>query len=178
MTPSRRKLDEWVRRVAPRAIAYATTLLGRPERAEDVVQDVLLRLLGHPEYDLLRDGERLLFRSVTNACINARQRAVELRSLDEGPGEGTALPEAPTADAPADPVRAAENRELLRAVEAELAALPPMQRAAVELKAMGNTLREIAEALNVTAQNAGVLVHRGRRRLREGLGAALPGGLR
>jgi DNA-directed RNA polymerase specialized sigma24 family protein len=53
-----------------------------------------------------------------------------------------------------------------------------MQRAAVELKALGNTLRQTAEALDVSVQNAGVLVHRGRKRLRKALGAALPGGLR
>ena len=53
-----------------------------------------------------------------------------------------------------------------------------MQRAAVELKAMGQRLKTIAETLDVSATNAGVLVHRGRKRLRESLGARLPGDLR
>jgi RNA polymerase sigma-70 factor (ECF subfamily) len=40
-----------------------------------------------------------------------------------------------------------------------------VQRAAVELKALGHSLQEIAEILDVTPTNAGVLVHRGRQEL-------------
>ena len=43
-----------------------------------------------------------------------------------------------------------------------LARLPVAQRAAVELKALGYSLTEIAEAVGVTPNHAGVLVHRGR----------------
>ena len=170
-------LDAWVRRVAPRAVAYARSLLERPQSAEDVVQDVFCRLLEHTEYDLLRDGEKLVFRSITNACINASVRRRAILSLDHQNADGATLHEEVPAARAADPAEVAASRDVLRLVGRELKALPPMQRAAVELKAMGRSLKEVAESLNVSAENAGVLVHRGRKALRERLGPLLPGEL-
>jgi len=171
------RIESWVRRVAPRAIGYAKSLLSRPDRAEDIVQDVFLRLFEHSEYDLVKDGDKLLFRSVTNACLSARLRARELRSLDAGRGDGGTLAEGLSNPGADDPLRVAVTRETLEAVGEELSAMPPMQRAAVELKAMGSSLRDIADALDTSEANAGVLVHRGRKRLKQKLGAMLPGGL-
>jgi len=164
--------------MAPRAIAYARTLLDRPQMAEDVVQDVLCRLLRHAEYDVLRDGERLLFRSVTNACINVETRRKQVLSLDEGRlGELNLLETLESASC-CDPAEAAASQEVLDAVEQELRRLPALQRAAVELKAMGEPLKTIAAVIGVSVSNAGVLVHRGRQTLRERLGPKLPGEFR
>jgi len=178
LTGSDAQLDAWIRQIAPRAVAYARTLLNRPDRAEDVVQDVMMSLLDHDEYNLLEDGEKLVFRSVTNACINATTRRRELLSLDAEGAEGWSLGDEVASNAEPDPADAAVERELMERVEQELRALPPIQRAAVELKAMGRTLKQIAETLEVSAGNAGVLVHRGRERLKENLGYRLPGELR
>ncbi len=142
------------------------------------MQDVLCRLLEHTEYDLLKDGEKLVFRSVTNACINETVRRREVLSLDREDADGAALYEDVPSVAAGDPAEVAASRDLLRAVGRELKALPPMQRAAVELKAMGQTLQEVAEGLGVSPQNAAVLVHRGRKALKARLGALLPGELR
>ena len=177
MARSDKELDAWVVRVAPRAIAYARTLLDRPDAAEDLVQDVLCRLLGHRHYDLLRDGERLLFRSITNACINAATRRKELVSLEAQNPDGASLSDVLSAEWPGDPADLAASHDLLAAVERELMRLPALQRAAVELRAMGRTIKEVAETLKVTPSNAGVLVHRGRKALRERLGPMLPGEL-
>ena len=167
-----------MRRIAPRAVAYARSLLNRPQSAEDIVQDVFCRLLEHPEYDLLRDGEKLVFRSITNACINASVRRRAVLSLDYEGMDGATLHEEVPATGATDPAQVAASRDVLRAVARELMALPPMQRAAVELKAMGKSLKEVAESLSVSPENAGVLVHRGRKALRERLGPLLPGELR
>ncbi len=172
------QLDAWIKRIAPRAVAYARTLLDRPGRAEEVVQGVFLRLLEHSEYDLLNDGEKLLFRSITNACINQTTRREELRSLHAEAEDGWSLMAALESPDSPDPVETALSEELLSAVRAGLAELPPMQRAAVELKATGSSLKQIAETLEVSPSNAGVLVHRGRKRLKAKLGAQLPGELR
>ena len=171
------ELDDWIRRLAPRAVAYAVSLLGRADAAEDVVQDVLCRLLDHCEYDLLRDGEKLLFRSVTNACINRWARRREMVSLDAERGSEATLMETMAAENSCDPSAAAASHELLDAVDERLSDLPPMQRAAVELKALGHSLADIASMLDVSASNAGVLVHRGRKALRASLRPLLPEGL-
>jgi RNA polymerase sigma-70 factor (ECF subfamily) len=62
---------------------------------------------------------------------------------------------------------------LQEAIARGLDELPPTQRAAVELKSMGHSLQEIAEALGVTPSNAGVLIHRGRQTLARRIGRFL-----
>ena len=164
-------LNAWAARVIPRAVAYARTLLPRAADAEDVVHDVLCRLLGHSEYDLVKDGEKLLFRSVTNACINRITRAHRTASLDTaGAGDGSWIASLPARRTP-DPAELAIAGELREAVRHGLAALPPRQRAALELKSIGHSLKEIAHMLDLSVSNAGVLVHRARTQLAEFLGS-------
>lgn len=168
--PSSDALDAWVRETAPRAVAYARSLLGDPDRAEDVVQDCYCRLLAHAgRYDLPRDGLKLLLRAVTNACINATTRRRRLARLG---GEEAAEPPDPAAVAPDEGLL---HRELSDAVGAALATLPANQRAAVQLKALGHSQQEIALALAVSPSNAGVLVHRGRQALAAALAPFLGG---
>jgi RNA polymerase sigma factor (sigma-70 family) len=150
-------LDAWVRQNWPRAVAYARSLLRDKPAAEDVVQDCFCNLLRKADdYDLQRDGVRLLMKAVTNACFkrNARQRPTASLSGADPPDASAS-----------EPPRAALDAELERAIEASLARLPQIQRAAVELKSLGHTLEEIAEILDVTPTNAGVLIHRGRQEL-------------
>ena len=155
--------------VIPKAVAYARSLLAAPQDAEDVVHDVLCRLLNHPEYDLPADGQRLLFRSVTNACINRWQRRKVILSLDGRQEDRSSLGQMLESSKATDPVETVMRREEMEQVGEALKQLPPMQRAAVELKALGHSLKEIAAHLNVSASNAGVLIHRGRKALSERL---------
>ena len=173
---SDKEVEAWAGRVIPRGVAYARTLLGRAADAEDVVQDVLCRLLEHEEYDLANDGEKIFFRSITNACINRTQRRRDIVSLDAPFEDDTPFSAVVASRRAEDPVEAASAAELREAVEEGLALLPPMQRAALELRAMRYSLNEIARMLNVSASNAGVLVHRGRRQLAERLAPFLPNG--
>ena len=134
MRTSDKQLNEWLAAVAPRAIAYARSLLGKNADAEDLVHDVLCRLLRHCEYDLPRDGEKLLFKSVSNAAIDVRSRRRYIASLDSELAGGfnlaSTLPD-PAADSPSD---ALIGSELSEAIENALQALPQLQRAAIELK--------------------------------------------
>ena len=159
--------DGWVLATLPRALAFATGLLADPDAAEDVVHDCYCRLLQKADvYDLRNDGAKLLFRSITNACIDRSRRRSSI-SLSAGEGmtdsDGETGRTIDVADPrAAEPWQRIEHAELQRAVSAGLAKLPVAQRAALELKALGHSLQEIAEAVGVTATNAGVLVHRGR----------------
>ena len=62
-----------------------------------------------------------------------------------------------------DPHDLAAHHELEEALAHELGKLTVAQRGAVELKSLGYSLEEIAEALGTSPSNAGVLVHRGAR---------------
>ena len=157
----------WLVECLPRAVAYARSLVRDGGEADDLVQECVYRLLRRAaSYDLPRDGSRLLFRAITNECINRTTRGpgmVSLEMLDEEdqPLEGT------LADPHAEqPVEVVLTDELRRVLDEALEQLPLAQRAALELKSLGHSLEEIAEALSITANHAGVLVHRARQAIR------------
>ncbi len=160
----RDELDAWVLATAPRAVAYAASLLRDRSQAEDVVQDCYCRLIQKADvYDLPRDGVKLLFKAITNACINLTSRAHPVLSLDrfrDSPnGRGWEVADRHTEE----PGQALSDRELQQAIAEGLALLPVTHRAALELKSLGHSQQEIAELLNITPNHAGVLVHRARK---------------
>lgn len=169
-------LDAWVLATLPRALAYATGLLADRDAAEDVVHDCYCRLLQKQnQYDLSQDGAKLLFRSITNACIDrSRRRAnVSLFSADVGDDESSGMMMELADERTPEPWQRMDHAELQRRVTEGLEKLPPVQRAALELKSLGHSLQEIAEALQVTPTNAGVLIHRARQSLGKHLGQGI-----
>jgi RNA polymerase sigma-70 factor (ECF subfamily) len=148
----------------PRALAYARSLLRDPALAEDVTHDCYVRLLAKSgTYDLPRDGTKLLYKAITNACIDKNYRDRRMVSLEaEAVGESVGAPPLPDNRAD-DPHELAAHRELEEAVALELLGLTVAQRGALELRSLGYSLEEIAESLGTSASNAGVLVHRARK---------------
>ncbi len=156
-------LDAWVLATAPRAVAYAASLLRDWARAEDVVQDCYFRLLQKAgQYDLPNSGVKLLFKAITRACINLTTRGRRVLSLDNvnnrDENNGWELADRRVQE----PDRHMMHKELELAVKEGLARLPVLHRAALELKSIGHTQQEIADMLDITAGHAGVLVHRAR----------------
>jgi RNA polymerase sigma factor (sigma-70 family) len=160
-------LDAWVLATAPRAVAYARSLLRNPDDADDVVQDCYCRLIAKAGlYDLPRDGLKILLTAVTNACINLRTRRKPVFRLVRPSGDGGAEEaEDPPDETAHPPEEWLAHKELAAAVADGLGRLPPQQRAALELKALGHSQQDIAEILGVTPNNAGVLIHRARQTL-------------
>ena len=76
-------------RLAPRALSYATRMLGDRAEAEDVVQEAMLRLWRTAPH--WRPGEAQvstwLYRVVSNLCIDRKRAATRRRTstLDETP---------------------------------------------------------------------------------------------
>jgi RNA polymerase sigma-70 factor (ECF subfamily) len=162
--PSREELDAWVLSVAPRAMAYALTLLRNSHQAEDVVQECFCRLLAKADtYDLLHDGLKILLRAITNACINLKVRGKPVISfhVNETDSENYS-PNDPADKLSLNPELQAIGHELQHAVAQALEQLPTAQRAALELKSLGHSQQEIAEILGTTSNHVGVLIHRAR----------------
>lgn len=161
--PTPQAIEAWVLESAPQAIVYANSLLRDNQAAEDIVHDCYYRLLKKAnEYDLLSDGTKLLFRSVTNACINYGKRRD--RVYGQAAGNADTQPELPDSKA-MHPIDRMIGRELEQAIEEGLTRLPLNQRAALELKSLGHSLHDIAETLSITTSNAAVLIHRARQAL-------------
>lgn len=160
------ELDAWIEATVSRALAYALTLVRNRAEAEDIVHDCYGRLLARGSaYDLTRDGEKLLFKAIANACINWTQRRPPTASLE-------AVARSPEANAiwmtdrtQAGPEQHAMGRELEEAIEDALGELTVTQRAVVQLRSLGYSLVEVAEMLEISHANARTLLHRGREKL-------------
>jgi RNA polymerase sigma factor (sigma-70 family) len=159
-------LELWATEIAQRALGYAITLVRNRQDAEDIVHDCFSRLLAKSDdYNLPRDGAKLLFKSITNACINHTTRRRPESSLYEQELVKRSKVQDPVDHRTAGPLEIAMAHELGRAVELAMNELPVAQRAAVELRSLGHTLVEVAEMLDVSHANARVLVHRARAEL-------------
>ena len=154
--------ERWQRRI----FTYAAYTLGDVGAAEEVTQDVLMKLWRHPE---MLDSDRLeswLLRVARNACVDeVRRRRSRLRLVgDEVPDDRLAERPAPAPD----PERRAAAAQLGRRIAVHLTKLREPQRSVVVLREVhGLSYREIAEVCEMTVSNVRVALHRGRRRLRE-----------
>ncbi len=151
----------WVNAVLPKAVVYARSLIRDTHTAEDIVHDCICRLLDRKNhYDLVNDGFKLLLRSISNAAID-RVRRTEPWSLDSMESDSNGSIEQVDRRA-IEPIDIVICKELNSSVERAMHILPLKQRAALELKALGLQLSDIAESLEVSESNAGVLLHRAR----------------
>jgi RNA polymerase sigma factor (sigma-70 family) len=158
--------EEIVRRHGPALTAYAA-VLAPPSRAEDVVQESLLKA-----YSALQDGAQpevvraWLFRIVRNTAIDEHRGVRHHEQLD------------PNYDGVEQPPQALDRREELAALVAAIRDLPAAQREAIvqrELEGRGH--EDIARALDVSPGAVRQLIYRARNGLREGAGALIPGAL-
>jgi RNA polymerase sigma factor (sigma-70 family) len=142
-------------RYRQRLFAYTRQMLGGSRSdAEDVLQDVFLRA-----YHALRADARpltlraWLYRVAHNRCIDNLRRpspaAADIFDLNRGPQH--------------DPTAAAERREDLRRLVADVRRLPEQQRSALLMREMeGLTYNELADALGVTVPAVKSLLVRAR----------------
>lgn len=148
-------------RLVPRVLGYATRLLGDRAEAEDIAQEVMLRLWrAAPDW---RSGEALVstwvYRVAANLCTD-RLRAVKRKGAQ--PLDLVAEPEdgAPTVVA----TLIAADRHA--ALQAALAHLPDRQREAVVLRHIeGLANPQIADVMQIGVEAVESLISRGKRAL-------------
>ncbi len=170
--------QELFRKFSPRLLKYVRRLVGNDARAEEVTQDVFVQVFRFRHR--YRPESRLatwLFTIATNLCLNdlrrpERQLRVDLWA-DHGARDRRDGPALTDPDAvPAE--EAAAARELARALEAAIAALPPKQRAAILLSRMdGLGHQDVAAALGCTEGAVKALVFRATQALKQRLRAHL-----
>ena len=137
--------------------------------AEDVTQEVFLRLWQRPEsYDPSRGRLLSWLMSVTrNRAIDERRRIGRRQRSEEGEEPMFELRDQ---DATGDPALGATLAESRRVVRAAMALLPAAQREVLELAYFGGlTQTEIAERLQVPLGTVKTRVRLGMRKLRDTL---------
>jgi RNA polymerase sigma factor (sigma-70 family) len=156
--------DDAARRHQRRVYTFAHYFLGNREEAEDVTQEVLLRLWRHSS-EIEEDGlERWLLRVTRNACYDQlRKRKQPLHAA----GSLEDLTQEPVAHEPGPETRAADAA-LSRRLRQALADLDEPYRSALILREVQDlAYHEISEILGMPLNTVRVHIHRGRQRLRE-----------
>jgi len=147
-SPPRRDLDfaDVYRRYAPSALRRARRILGSEVDADEVVHDVFLQLLEHPEqYRAQSAFSMYLYSAVTHACFNQLRNRRKRRQLIER----FLVPHATTGAAGA-------SGEIGVQLRSALTAMPePLAEVAVYYYMDGLTHEEIAELVGCSRRQVG-----------------------
>ena len=158
--------EQMWREVLPQLRTFVRRRIADPNRADDLVADILLRI--HQNVESLDDRERLpnwVFRIARNAIVDEYRRAARSRE------HLTAVLEDERAPVDTDEDEPGAVRELSACLRPMLAGLPAEQRYALEMIDLGGmTQADAAEQAGVSLSGMKSRVQRGRRRLAELLG--------
>jgi RNA polymerase sigma-70 factor (ECF subfamily) len=160
----KRAASELVRRHLPRMVGLSRRMLGDPAEAEDVAQEVFLRVWKHAA--AWKPGqakfETWMHRVAMNLCLDRLRRS--------GRNGGEVSPETP--DMRASATKALDDRQRRDRVRDALQKLPERQRAALVLcYYQERTNIEAAEILGVSVDALESLLSRARRTLKSVLSA-------
>jgi len=142
----------------------AFRLLGSRDAAEDIAQEVFVKLYTSPKsYHPTAKFTTWLYSVTYNACIDEMRRSKNTGALPEG--YDLCIP-----DTYISPEFAAESNELARVVQSAIASLPEKQRAAVVLQRYeGLTYQEIADVLKTSLPSVESLLFRAKESLKKRL---------
>ncbi|HEX2042724.1 MAG TPA: sigma-70 family RNA polymerase sigma factor [Acidimicrobiales bacterium] len=158
-------LAEAYRRHAGAAFALARRVLGDKERAEEVLQEVFLRLWHQPDRF---DAERGTLRSFLLAQTHGR--AVDLLRSETSRRRREERDARRTAESPPDIEREVVDLTVAERVKGVVATLPPEERHAIELAYFGgHTYREVAVLLEAPEGTVKSRIRSGLRRMRTSL---------
>jgi RNA polymerase sigma-70 factor (ECF subfamily) len=146
----------------PRALKFAVGMVPDQSRAEELLQEALLRLhSARGRYaEKVDDVRRYLFRILANLCLDEIRRGrvggevlAEARPLERLRREGQQ----------AEPAEELRRRERVEAVEWAVQQLPGAERAALLLREIeGLSYAQIAQSLGTSVSDVNNLIHRAR----------------
>lgn len=164
---NRANFDALYREHYPRVLGLCRRMLGNAHDAEDAAQEVFMR--GYRALWRYRTRDRFgpwIGAIATNHCIDVLRRRRRLGDVfSDVPGEAAEL-EDPAASGVAPLISAHDADAVMRAVEA----LPEQYRLPIVLAYYADaSYDDIASALGITPNHVGVLLLRGKQRLRRSL---------
>lgn len=158
----------------PRVYGQFCRQLGDRQEAEDLAQDVFLRLYrNRRRYQPRASFATWLFHIARNVARNSirgkrRRPVVSLTQLSK-PGHDEPFEERLCSNRQEAPTRSLERDEVSRVVREAMAGLARRQRTALELQFQDLSYSEIAAELDMTPKAAKSLLYRARMQLRETL---------
>lgn len=159
--------DTVVDRCQRSVFTYARYFLNDRESAEDLTQEVFLKLWHHWGSIDFERVDAWLMRVTRNACYDAlRQRRTVGKHVTQLP-EGALETKPDRQPGPAEQAEASDVRRLFRRGLGQLS--EPLRSVVVLREVLGYKYEEMAEALELPLNTVRVYLHRGRKRLREQL---------
>jgi RNA polymerase sigma-70 factor, ECF subfamily len=148
--------------VRARLHAFLARRVESPEVADDLTQDVLVRLLLHKD-EAVENATAWLYRVARNVLIDHYRARGSHRRFHQGDQATPTLAEEPFADDPQAAQR--EVAGCLRSLVDQLA--DPYRSAVTAVDLDGHTQTEVAQALGLSVSGMKSRVQRGRRQLRQ-----------
>jgi RNA polymerase sigma factor (sigma-70 family) len=151
-----------------RIYTFALYSLRRPEEAEDVTQEVLVKLWQHHDRMDVDNMSAWIMRVTRNAVIDViRRRRTRAAVIADQADYDLATN---YASAPGHTDSGVESREFRETLETALANLDEPYRSILVMREIQElTYNEICESLKIPLNTVKVYLHRGRRMLREAL---------
>jgi RNA polymerase sigma factor (sigma-70 family) len=159
--------ERFYREMRPALVAFFARRVGSRSEAEDLVQDVYVRLATAPDQEV-RDPQAYVFQIAANLVRDRARRAeVRTRYLAAAKHDDRAQID------PIDPYRVAADRETLAALVKALEALPERTRRIFLLYRYEQVSRQaIAETFGISVSAVDKLVHKAAVSLGASLGAS------
>ena len=165
-TRDRRVFAVLFQRYERKMINHARRFVRDPARAEELAQDVFVRVYTTKRYEPHTKFSTWLYRVATNVCLNELRRPEhrqQLASLDASDERGA--PEVPSPAA--DPEASAHGQQLAQRLSTAMDRLPAKQRAAFLMARQDHmSHEEIATALQTSVSAVKSLIHRALESLR------------
>ncbi|MCC9600805.1 sigma-70 family RNA polymerase sigma factor [Stieleria sp. JC731] len=144
-------------------MGYATHLVKDRDRANDLVQDVFLRLCRQPQGKLKGRVRQWLFRVCRNRALDIMKKEGRMKPLDDTVAEKEVSRDV-------DPIAKVELAERYSDAMDLLGNLPERQQEVIRLKIEGGlSYREISHATGLSVGNVGYLLSTGLKTVRERL---------
>jgi len=182
MTPDARPTTAWLSEILEaherRLLVYAARITGDIESARDVVQETFLKLIREDRTSLDGKLPQWLYTVCRHQAIDVKRKEGRMQTASEvdslAASRGVSDPRVA-----ADPLDALQQREHASRAQVLVAALPGKQQEAIRLRfTHGLSYRQIADVMETTVNNVGVLIHTAMKSLRGKLGVEAEQGRR
>jgi RNA polymerase sigma-70 factor (ECF subfamily) len=156
-----------LRKHRDRVFSHAYYFLRNREDAEDVAQEVFVKLWENRNAVELQKVEAWLMRVVHNRCIDCHRRRSRIQDREETGGNGQWESRSDGGGAESDPERELDLSETQETLLAAMQNLPPAVRSMLLMHYFEDLgFEKIAGIMGLTENAVKVAVHRGRKKLK------------